>query len=66
LCACEAIMRGSIDVKVDAQGGGLGEDVAAKTTQFARIRGQRCGEVELVDYLVDAAGPVNLRHEICA
>ena len=52
MCACEAIMRGSIDVKVDAQGGGLGEDVAAKTTQLAR--GQRCGDVELVDYLAVA------------
>ncbi len=31
-----------------------------KTQQVARNRGQQCGEIELVDYLVNAAGPVPL------
>ena len=31
-----------------------------KNTQVARSRGQRCGDIELADYLADATGPVNL------
>ena len=31
-----------------------------KTQQVARSRGQRCGDIELAGYLVNAAGPVPL------
>ena len=31
-----------------------------KTQQVARSRGQRCGDIELADYLANAAGPVPL------
>ncbi len=31
-----------------------------KTQQVVRIRGQHCGDVELVGYLVNAEGPVSL------
>ena len=30
-----------------------------KSTQVIQSRGQRCGDIELTDYLADAAGPVN-------
>jgi hypothetical protein len=32
----------------------------AKTRQVARIRGKQCGDIELADYLANAAGPVPL------
>jgi hypothetical protein len=32
----------------------------AKTQQVVRIRGQHCGDVELVGYLANVAGPVSL------
>jgi len=32
----------------------------AKTRQVARSRGQQCGDIELTDYLGNAAGPVPL------
>jgi hypothetical protein len=32
----------------------------AKTRQVARSRGQQCGDIELVDYLANSAGPVLL------
>ena len=44
MCACEAILRGAIDFKVDAQGGGLGEDVADLLFQLG-VKQQR-GESE--------------------
>jgi hypothetical protein len=29
-------------------------------THVSRSRGQRCGDIELADFLADAAGPINL------
>ena len=36
-----------------------------KTTQVAHIRGQRCGDIELTDYLTDVVGSVNLVRDLC-
>ena len=38
----------------------LNKQTTAKTQQVVRSRGQHCGDVELVGYLANAAGPVPL------
>ena len=35
-----------------------------KTTQVARSLGQRCGIIELAEYLADAVGPVNVVQDL--
>ena len=36
-----------------------------KSTQVTLSRGQKCGDIDLVSYLTDVVGPVNLVLDLC-